>query len=106
MPGMKGKQRDRAKMERLLARKRREGLTYEELADESGVPASTLARWGSRLGQGRAFVEVETVEEDDQEELELEAAGLEVLLDSGHRIAIGRDFDAATLKRLVDVLTC
>ena len=37
-----------AQMQALLARKALEGLTYQQLADETGIPMSTLAAWGRR----------------------------------------------------------
>ena len=52
---------DRRQIERLLVRKDREDLTYDELSHESGIPASTLAGWRRRLrleGEANLFEEV------------------------------------------------
>ena len=43
--------RGRAVYERLLEQRRREGLTFSELSQRSGVPIGTLQRWGRRLGR-------------------------------------------------------
>jgi hypothetical protein len=44
------KRRDPNEMGRLLARRRRCGLSWAELAEESGVPRSTLCWWHRRMG--------------------------------------------------------
>ena len=97
-------------MERLLALREREGLTYREAARRGGVSAGSLAWWSWRLRQphelshGRrraAFVEVEVVEDGACGE----DAGLEILV-GAHRVRVARDFDAATLQRLVRALSC
>ena len=58
-------------MERLLALREREGLTYREAARRGGVSAGSLAWWSWRLRQPHqssrrsraAFVEVDVVED-------------------------------------------
>lgn len=96
-------------MERLLALREREGLTYREAARRGGVSAGSLAWWSWRLRQPHqvsrrpraAFVEVDVVEDGAG----VEDAGLEILV-GAHRVRVGRDFDAATLQRLVRALSC
>ena len=97
-------------MERLLALREREGLTYREAARRGGVSAGSLAWWSWRLRQTRrvparkrraGFVEVEVVEDDAG----AADAGLEILV-GAHRVRVERGFDAATLQRLVRVLSC
>lgn len=97
-------------MERLLALREREGLTYREAARRGGVSAGSLAWWSWRLRQPRresprrrrsGFVEIDVVEDGTG----AEDAGLEILV-GAHRVRVGRDFDAATLQRLVRALSC
>jgi transposase-like protein len=93
---------DRHQIERLLVRKDREGLTYTELSQESGIPASTLAGWRRRLrleGEANLFEEVAAadLEECDQ---------LEVVGPCGHRIAIPAEFDDELLRRVIAALPC
>ena len=58
---MSRQRRSRTEMETLLERKSEEGLTYQELADESGIPMSTIAAWGRKRkpkpkqDEGRVF---------------------------------------------------
>ena len=77
--------RGRAAYEQLLAEREREGWTLAELSRRSGVPESTLQRWGRRLRSERAlvpqpFVEVVAVEEPSP------ADQVEVLLCSGRTL--------------------
>ena len=97
-------------MERLLALREREGLTYREAALRGGVSAGSLAWWSWRLRQSRevparrrraGFVEVEVVEDDGG----ARDAGLEVLV-GAHRVRVERGFDAVALQRLVRALSC
>ena len=82
-------------MERLLALREREGLTYREAARRGGVSAGSLAWWSWRLRQPHqvsaprrraAFVEVEVVEDG----VKVEDAGLEILV-GAQLIALERD---------------
>lgn len=90
-------------MGRLLARRDREGLTYRELAEETGVSERTLAWWSWKLRRERreqtdiGFVELDVAEESI-------TGGLEVELATGHRIRVPAHFDEDTLRRLVAVL--
>lgn len=96
----------REQIRRLLERREREGLTYTELARESGLSAGTLSWWswrlrrGKRGHKGRNFVELVPPERADG------GAGgeFEVVLRSGRRISLSREFDEAALVRLVKVL--
>ena len=98
----------REEMRHLLALREREGLTYGEAARRGGVRPGTLAWWSRRLrpSDGRArraradFVEVEVLEDAPAED-----SGLEVRV-GVHRVRVARDFDAATLVRLLQALSC
>ena len=89
-----------------LAERDREGLSYAELAQRTGVRAATLSWWSWRLRKdGRrasAFIAVEGVAEPS-----LSGAadsGLVVEMPDGLRVRVSRDFDADTLARLVSLL--
>ena len=97
----------REQYERLLGRREREGLSYRELAEASGIPMGTLAWWGSRLRKGKAkrggrrrrFVELVPGT--------VEAAGgghYELQLLSGRRVIVEGAFEDEALARLVRVL--
>jgi hypothetical protein len=102
----------REEMRRLLKRREREGLTYAELARESGESARALSWWSWRLRQerdkgarqGRArggeFVEVKVSEAEGC------GSGLELVLGNGHRLVIRPGFDEENLRRLLAVLSC
>lgn len=94
------------RMRGLLRRREREGLTFEELARQSGERRGTLAWWSHRLRQerrgrrGRAFIELVPARTS-------RAAGggdFEVVLLSGRRIRVAGDFDEGALARLVALL--
>ena len=91
--------RDPKKMQKLFARRRRLGLTWNELAEDSGVPRTTLLYWDRRLRQeepeetGR-FVEL----------VMSEAAPLTAALRGGRRVLVPVEFDADHLRRVVEAL--
>lgn len=103
--------RHRDEMAALLARREDEGLTWAALAEESGVPLSTLTYWRRKLeanddagakASKQSFVEL-LVEPTD---LPLPSTGIDLVTPSGHRFSIGREFDADTLRRLLAALSC
>lgn len=89
-------------MRRLLERRARQGLTYRELSEQSGVPASSLSWWSWKLRhEARSdggFVELEVVDEGG-------GSGVEIELGSGHRVHVSPGFDEETLRRVVVVLS-
>lgn len=98
----------RAKYEGLLRRREREGLSYRELARESGVPAGTLAWWAQRLGQERSEGGVRPgprfVELVAREAAAGSAVRYEIQLLSGRRVLVEGAFQDEALARLVAVL--
>jgi len=85
-------------MERLLARRTRQGLTYRELSEETRIPIPTLGYWAAKLRREAVepesrLVEVEVV--DDPAPITIESR-------SGLRVTVEPDFD---LDHLVRVLT-
>lgn len=55
--------RGRVFYEKVLAQREREGLSYQSLSEQTGVPLSSLQRWGRRLSRAAgesapAFVEL------------------------------------------------
>ena len=103
MVGMSTKQR-RSQMRSLLARRDREGLTYQELSDESGIPAGTLASWQYRLRAEADDTFTELVVGDGAE-FELDGL-LEVIGPRGHRVVVTSDVDPALLARVLSALPC
>jgi len=86
-------------MARLLAQREREGLTYRELSERSGVPAHTLSWWAWKLRQDAAsrppFVELEEL--SPTATIELETA-------RGHVLSLREGFDPALLRRVLEAL--
>jgi len=107
---MDSKQRRRAEMAGVLARKEAKGWTYEVASIKTGIPVSTLAFWKRRLREesseqpadASAFLELEPVAEP----LQVDNTAVEVRTATGHRVVVSPGFDAATLRRLLDVLAC
>jgi hypothetical protein len=93
----------RSEYERLLARREREGWTYEELAQRTGLNARTLAWWGWRLRRDSptrpspVFAEVVTAVEEPQ-------AGVAIQCRDGMRLLVERGFDGETLRRVLDLV--
>lgn len=102
MVRMSRQRRSRTEMEALLTRKAEEGLTYQQLADESGIPMSTIAAWGRKLNpkpKQEGFVELQLKEADRQASIWIESG-------AGLRIAIEPGFDESTLARVLRALPC
>ncbi len=92
----------------MVLRRERRGLTWGELADESGIPTSTLQWWKRRLDEETAggnsedpsFFEVDVVQADSDGE-----PGLEVILGpGGYRVRIGPGFSPDLLRQVVQTL--
>lgn len=95
------KRRGREVMVGLLDEREREGLTMRALPERSGVPLQTLSYWASKLRRERAggpsLVPVELVEDAGDGRVTIEVG-------TGLRVRVERDFDAAHLLRVVEVL--
>ena len=96
----------RDRIRRLLDRREREGLTFRELAERSGIPAGTLGSWAWKLRQEAAAQEdtgfVELVEAEDVPTPA--RASFEIVLEHGRRILVRAPFDESALARLVALL--
>jgi transposase-like protein len=95
---------DIEKMRAIFARKDQEGLTYEDLCRETGIPVSTLGYWARKL-RGRAAAEPVF------QEIAVVAAAplvgeIEVIGPRGHRVLVSRTFDAEVLRRVLSALPC
>jgi hypothetical protein len=103
-----------------VERWRESGLRASEFAAELGVNAGTLAHWKYRLAaEARAeaprlttaepntvsFVEVKADAEPGGREPRAAESRFEVVLPSGITLRVPSQFDAAALRRLVDVIT-
>jgi hypothetical protein len=103
------KRRDPEEMRRLLARRRRRGLSWDELSEASGVPRSTLCWWHRRLRGGEA--ETERPGEAGFVRLVGSRAAeptspppIEIVLDDGRRVAVRPGFDIEHLRRVFEAL--
>jgi len=97
-------------MRRLLRRRESEGLSYAQLARETGIPVGTLAWWSHRLriegtgeteNAGADFVEV--IPAGDY----ATTAEIEIALPSGIQVRAPATADRTTLVRLLTaILSC
>lgn len=89
-------------MAQLLRERERHGLTYRELSERCGVPAHTLSWWSWKMRReaedSHAFVEVKLSSDGCSQAFEIEAP-------SGHLLRVPPTFDAAALRRLLEVLS-
>ncbi len=100
----------RQQWKRHVAAWRESGLSGREFATRIGVNARTLAYWKWRLAsttdeasiEAAPFVEVSGAVVSSVNACEEDR--IEVLCRGGRLVRVGRDFDAATLVRLLDAL--
>jgi hypothetical protein len=103
------KRRTREEIRQMVAEFATSGMQGSEFCRSRGISRSTLDRHlrkqraqdrGSRAGNRLLAVEVRTESGNSTGN----SGGLVVALTSGHRIEVNRDFDAATLERVLMVL--
>ena len=95
----------RREIERWLAQREREGLTFRELARRSGICAGTLGHWAWRLrresrGRGERksrFVELVLDEAADSRA----SSRVEIVLRNERRVIVDAAIDGSTLSRLL-----
>jgi hypothetical protein len=108
----------RAVWAKRVERWRESGLRASEFAAELGVNAATLAQWKYRLAaearaerpsapatETVAFVEVDATTGPTAPTQAASESTFEVVLPSGVTVRVPAQFDAAALRRLVDVMT-
>ena len=98
----------------ILAEAGGDGVTVSEVARRHGLSASLLFRWRRELMQtknreasGQAFVPLALPAPGSLPDGQASACGMdriEIILAGGRRIIVGRDVEAAVLRRIVDVL--
>ena len=104
------KRRTRGEVKRLVAEFEASGIKRNEFCRTRGIALSTLQRHlkrhGSGVGRARAGNRLVAVEWSGQEPKRdsQRACALEVVLPGGRRIEVRREFDSATLGRVVKVL--
>jgi hypothetical protein len=98
---MPRRRHDRKRIEALLLRRERRGLTYAELAEQSGVPLPTLTWWAGKLRRERgvgggdgAFVQVLPAVGD-------EGARVEILLRNGRQLVVREAITPEALQGLL-----
>lgn len=96
-------------------------LSQGKFCTQAGISYSSFKYWKSRIGEpepkksgGGCFIPVVVEETQRPSPLkpkgrgsstrEEEPRSLEILFEGGERIAIGRGFDAVTLRRVIDVM--
>jgi hypothetical protein len=101
----RGPYRSRAEAELLVAEYEGGGLSSEEFCKQKKISFKTLARYRARYGPQKAkdnaaprLVAVEVAKPSGS------GSDLCVLLSSGRRIEVKRDFDVVTLRQLMTVL--
>lgn len=101
----------REEMVQLLARRERQGLTFKGLAEQSGVPAGTLASWAWKLRQELPRREAADTPQAGFVELipgpdapPAPVGRLEIVLVGGRRVLVSDDVDEDRLVRLVRAL--
>jgi hypothetical protein len=104
------RRRSRAEVERLAAEYETSGLSRTAFCLRSGLSLSTLARYGSRRQQttskapeAKQWLSVELRSQESAGGGD-NSSGLSIVLPTGRRIEVGRDFDAGTLSRLLAVV--
>ncbi|MBL8861277.1 MAG: hypothetical protein JNK02_04615 [Planctomycetes bacterium] len=94
----------RTEVERWLALRDREHLTYLELSQRSGIPANTLTHWAWRLRRERlvqpaapAFVELVQTASPPNES----GSRVEIILRGERRVVVDASIDADALVRVL-----
>jgi len=92
----------RPDIKRLLARRARQGLTFREVSEESGIPIPTLSYWATKLRREEEepeaqFVPVEVTDDS-------EAGTISIEIECGLRLHVEPGFDEAHLARVLSVL--
>ena len=92
----------RPDIERLLSRRARQGLTFRELSEESGIPIPTLSYWASKQRRVEEEPETQFVPVEITEDVDVGTILIET--ESGLRLHIEPGFDEAHLVRVLSVL--
>ena len=88
---------------RLLERRKRCGLTFRELSEESGIPIPTLSYWAAKLRRDAdcevpsEFVPIEIVDDERSGAIVIEVGSV-------MRLTVERGFDEEHLTRVLSVL--
>jgi transposase-like protein len=104
------KRRSREEVKRLVAEFEASGIRRNEFCRTRGIALSTLQRHlkrhGSGIGRAKIANRLVAVELSGQEPKRnsQRSSALEVILAGGRRIEVRREFDSATLGRVVKVL--
>ncbi len=111
--GMPKPQRTRDEVRLLLEQRRAENLTFNQLSERSGVPVYVLTHRATQdkkaklieAGRSVGFVEVVASPESDLAKSG-NASGIEIVLPGDIRARLDRQFDEASLKRLLSIVQC
>jgi transposase len=102
------RRRSRAEVERLAAEYETSGLSRTAFCQQHGLSLSTLSRYRRRressASDAAGTKQWLSVEVRGNDPVATGYSGVAVVLPSGRRIEVGRDFDAGTLSRLLAVV--
>jgi transcriptional regulator with XRE-family HTH domain len=101
-----GQRHRRSAIERLLRRRERDGLTYRELSEGSGIPIPTLAWWSRKLErEAEAEVQSATCElvavEVVDDEVDEGGAAIEIVVGERLRLVVPATASEAHLQRVL-----
>lgn len=86
----------------ILAYRKQRGLSYAELSRQTGLSASTLARWDHRQDRESRFVEVDvSIDEGDDS---AGAPGVVTIVSGDLSVLVHDGFDEGTLARVLKVI--
>ena len=109
---MRKSHHDRDEVRRLLAQRKAEKLTFQELVDRSGIPIHVFhhrARQddiAERIGASTENSFVEVIASSPGRAAPNNSTGIELVLPRGVRVQLAPDFDVATLARLLASVPC
>lgn len=99
------KRQDRSEMEQLLHLRKEEGLSYRELAEQSGVPLHTLHYWSGKIRResdrtkgAATFLQIEVTDPDPVPAIVIEVG-------QAIRVVVEPNFEPGHLARVVRALS-
>jgi hypothetical protein len=95
--------RSRAEAEQVAAEFSASGLRRHEFAQQHGIALNTLNRYISRYSDKQPAARPQLLRVEVREPVGT-GSGIAVMLGSGRRVELAKDFDAATLAEAVRVL--
>lgn len=95
---------DESKAKSMLAEWRRSGGSIERFAHERGLSAKRLYSWRKKLEAPKGKLVRAIVRATTPSTLSASSTPIEIVLRTGQRVRVARDFDEQALARVVDTL--